>query len=206
MRKHNSSDLTQRKKQARIEALARRNALKDTLRAEKSALITQRLLRLELFQKARCMFIYVSVHSEVQTHAILQAALEQQKTVCVPFVDMEKKEMIACAITDPGRDLHPSMLGIPEPDRRACPLVGACDIDLVIVPGLEFTEQGHRIGYGGGFYDRFLSAYSGISCAIAFEEQIVARLPFDPLSDRTVSRIITDRRVIECRTDYGPGS
>jgi 5-formyltetrahydrofolate cyclo-ligase len=200
MPKRSSSDLTQRKKQARIEALARRNALDDLLRAEKSALITQRLLNLELFQKARCLFIYVSVHSEADTHKIIQAALVQQKTVCVPFVDMEKKEMIACAITDPGRDLHAGMLGIPEPDRRSCPLVAACDIDLVIVPGLEFTVQGYRIGYGGGFYDRFLSACSGISCALAFEEQIVESLPFDPACDRAVSRIITDQREIDCRT------
>ena len=107
--------------------------------------------------------------------------------------------MIVCAITDPGRDLHSGMLGIPEPDQRTCPLVAACDIDLVIVPGLEFTVQGHRIGYGGGFYDRFLSACSGISCALAFEEQIVKSLPFDPAHDTVVSRIITDQREIDCR-------
>ena len=199
MRKRSSSDFTQRKKQARIEAMARRNALDVRLRAKKSALITQRLLGLELFQKARCVFMYVSVHSEVQTHAILQTALEQQKTVCVPLIDREKKEMLACAITDPGRDLHPGMLGIPEPDKRTCPLVAACDIDLVIVPGLEFTVQGHRIGYGGGFYDRFLSACSGISCALAFQEQIVKSLPFDPAHDTVVSCIITDQREIDCR-------
>jgi 5-formyltetrahydrofolate cyclo-ligase len=200
MPKQSSSDLTQRKKQARLEAMARRNALDDMHRAGKSALITQRLLSLELFQKARCMFIYVSVHSEVQTHAILQTALEQQKTVCVPLIDREKKEMVACAITDPGRDLHTGMLGIPEPDPRTCPPVAARDIDLVIVPGLEFTVQGHRIGYGGGFYDRFLSACPGISCALAFEEQIAASLPFDPAHDTAVSRIITETRDIDCRT------
>jgi 5-formyltetrahydrofolate cyclo-ligase len=144
------------------------------------------------------MFIYVSVHSEVQTHAILQTALEQQKTVCVPLIDREKKEMIACAITDPGRDLHSGMLGIPEPDQRSCPPVAARDIDLIIVPGLEFTVQGHRIGYGGGFYDRFLSVCSGISCALAFEEQIVTSLPFDPAHDTAVSRIITETRDIDC--------
>ena len=135
------------------------------------------------------------MHSEVQTHAIVQAALEQQKTVCVPLIDPEKKEMIACAITDPARDLHPGTLGIPEPDHSTCPPVSACDIDLVIVPGLEFTVQGHRIGYGGGFYDRFLSTWSGTCCALAFEEQIVASLPFDPAHDAAVSRIITETSV-----------
>ena len=108
--------------------------------------------------------------------------------------------MIACAKTDPARDLQPGTLGIPEPDRRSCPAVAACDIDLVIVPGLAFTVQGRRIGYGGGFYDRFLSSCPGISCALAFEEQIVKSLPFDPAHDIAVSRIITETRYIDCRT------
>jgi 5-formyltetrahydrofolate cyclo-ligase len=190
--------MAQRKQQARSEALSRRESLGDRRRAEKSALIARRLINLELFQKARCVFIYVAVRSEVQTHAILKAALKLRKTVCVPLIDPDKKEMSACAITDPACDLHPGTLGIPEPDRVLCPAIKICEIDCAIIPGLAFTEQGCRIGYGGGFYDRFLREWSGIGCALAFEEQIVTSLPFDPDRDVAVGCIITEQRDINC--------
>lgn len=198
MRDSSISDSAQRKQQARSEALSRREGLPDSLRAEKSTLIAGRLMDLELFQKARCVFMYVAVRSEVQTLAIIQAALTRHKKVCVPLIDTQAKQMIACAISDPIRDLQPGVLGIPEPYRETCAQVSVCDIDLVIVPGLAFTVQGHRIGYGGGFYDRFLSTYSGVDCALAFEEQIVAALPFDRAHDAAVSSIITEQRVIWC--------
>jgi 5-formyltetrahydrofolate cyclo-ligase len=191
-------DTAQLKKKVRAAALTRREALSDLIRSEKSSLIFNRLIRFEQFRKARCVFIYVSVRSEVQTEGIVRAALAQGKTVCVPLVDKKNKEVIACSVSDPERDLHPGTMGIPEPDRLTCPTVSACDIDCVLVPGLAFTEQGHRIGYGGGFYDRFLNEWPGFSCALAFEEQIVANLPFDPAHDVAVRRIITDQRDINC--------
>ena len=191
-------DMAQLKKQVRAAALIRRETLSDSIRAEKSSLISNRLIRFEQFRKARCVFIYVSVRSEVQTEGIVQAALSQGKTVCMPLVDKKNTEMIACAVSDPERDLHPGIMGIPEPDRLTCPTVSACDIDCALVPGLAFTEQGYRIGYGGGFYDHFLSGWSGSSCALAFEEQIVANLPFDPDHDVAVGHIITEHRDINC--------
>ena len=195
---HNSRDMAQLKQQVRIAALNRRNALFSLIRAEKSSLICEKLLRLESFQKTRCLFIYVAVRSEVYTEEILQAALALGKTVCVPLIDKKNKEMIACVVSDPKHELHPGTMGIPEPDRDSCAVIKPCDIDLALVPGLAFTEQGHRIGYGGGFYDQFLSGWQGSSCALAFEEQIVADLPFDPDHDVAVSRIITEQRDICC--------
>ncbi len=198
MRDHCTSDLLQRKQRVRAEALAVRENLDSRLRAEKSTLIAQRLMRLELFQNAQCVFVYISVRSEVQTYAILTAALEQRKTVCVPLIDPEKKEMHACVIRDLSRDLQPGIMGIPEPDRDSCPVIESGDIDCAIIPGLGFTVQGYRIGYGGGFYDRFLGDWSGASCALAFEEQIVSNLPFDPDHDVAVGHIITEQRDINC--------
>jgi 5-formyltetrahydrofolate cyclo-ligase len=198
MRDQCTPDLLQRKQQVRAEALAVRENLDSRLRAEKSTLIAQRFMSLELFRNAQCVFVYISVRSEVQTHAILKAALEQKKTVCVPLIDPEKQKVHACVIRDPSRDLHPGILGIPEPDRDSCPVVQPSDIDCAIIPGLVFTEQGRRIGYGGGFYDRFLREWQGTGCALAFEEQIVASLPFDPSHDVVVGHIITEQRDINC--------
>jgi 5-formyltetrahydrofolate cyclo-ligase len=190
--------MVQQKKQVRAEALALRNALGEQARVAKSALIAKRLISTDFFKKVGCIFIFVSVRSEVHTGAIMQTALALGKTVCVPLIDMKNKAMIACAVTDPARDLHPGIMGIPEPDRSTCAPVPACEIDCAIVPGLAFTVQGHRIGYGGGFYDRFLREWPGNGCALAFEEQIVKSLPFDPDHDAAVGRIITEQRDIPC--------
>jgi len=198
MREHGLEYLSQRKQQARAAALVRRDAVCDSARAEKSRQIFHRLILCAQFKKARCVFTYVSMRSEVDTQAIMQAALAIGKTVCVPLVDMQNHEMIACAVSDPESDLHPGTMGISEPDRLTCPAVSPDEIDFVLVPGLAFTEQGHRIGYGGGFYDHFLKIYSGYSCSLAFEEQIVTSLPFDPGHDATLSRIITEQRDIIC--------
>ena len=198
MPNHSSIDMRQLKKQARVAALIRRETLSDSIRLEKSSLISKRLIRCENFRKAHCVFVYVAVHIEVQTEGIIQAALAQGTMVCVPLIDKKNKEMIACAVSDPEHDLRPGTMGIPEPDRNSCPIIQPSDIDCAIVPGLAFTEQGHRIGYGGGFYDRFLSEWTGFSCALAFEEQIVAHLPFDPDHDVAVSHIITEQREINC--------
>lgn len=190
--------IRQLKQQARSQAFSRREALGEEPRAEKSAVIAGRFSRLELFKNARCVFIYVSVRSEVCSRAIIQAALQQGTTVCVPCIDAGKKIMIPCAITDPARELYSGLLGIPEPDPSVSPPVAIHDIDLAVVPGLAFTPAGQRIGYGGGYYDRFLGMWQGTSCALAFEEQIVDCLPFDPSRDRSVSCIITESRVIDC--------
>lgn len=194
------ADIRGLKKSVRVEARAHRDALNEDLRAEKSALIAARLINLDIFQRARCVFVYVSVRSEVCTRSLIQAALQKGARVCVPLIEAHTKCMIPCAISDPARDLHPGMLGIPEPDTHLCPPVASHDIDLTIVPGLAFTVQGHRIGYGGGYYDRFLAVWKGPACALAFEDQIVESLPFDLVNDFAVSRIITETRDIDCRT------
>jgi len=192
------ADIKELKKQTRAAALSRRDALSQDMRAEKSLVIAARLISLDIFQKARCVFVYVAVRSEVCTHAIILAAQEQGKRVCVPLIEAHTKRMIPCEIRDPVRDLYPGMLGIPEPDPRICPPVAVHDIGLAVIPGLAFTLQGQRIGYGGGFYDRFLGEWRGTSYALAFEELIVESLPFDPSRDRAVSCIITESRVIDC--------
>lgn len=75
--------------------------------------------------------------------------------------------------------------------------VPVSEIDLVIVPGLAFDEQGNRLGRGRGFYDRFLSHpdFRGLKCALAFEEQIVAAIPVAP-DDVPVDMVVTDVRVL----------
>lgn len=190
------SEISRLKREARSAAFARRDALPEELRAAKSGHIARTLAGTGLFRRARCIFIYVAVRSEVETRLIIDYALASSKTVCVPLIDAAAQRMAACVITDPSRDLRPGTLGIPEP--VTCRPVNPADIDLAVIPGAAFTAAGVRIGYGGGFYDRFLKDWQGVSCALAFEEQIVVHLPFDPRYDSPVSLIVTETRMIDC--------
>jgi 5-formyltetrahydrofolate cyclo-ligase len=193
-----ADDIKKLKKQTRAAALSRRDAMPVDLCLEKSNRVVERLKDLAHFKNASCVFIYISVRSEVLTREIIREVLRKKKKVCVPFIDAGSRTMFACRIHDIDNDVHPGCLGIPAPDPRICPPVAVHEIDLAVVPGLAFTVQGQRIGHGGGYYDRFLDVWQGTSCALAFEEQIVESLPFDPSCDRSVSCIITELRVIDC--------
>lgn len=144
------------------------------------------------FQSARCVMLFLSNPDEVDTAPLALKAWQAGKTVVVPKVSWDQKRMLPVEITslsDAGLThsgpVREPITGTPMP-------VGL--IDLVIVPGLGFTEAGNRIGRGMGFYDRFLAqnGFLGMSCGIAFEEQIVPSLPMLD-HDIPLSMLATDR-------------
>lgn len=120
--------------------------------AEKSRLLGQMLVQTEEYRQARTLYGYLPYNQEVRTVPVLEQALRDGKRVAVPKVYGD--EMRFVYITDLSR-VEKGYAGIPEPiDDEPV----ACDeTALVLMPGLAFDVQGHRIGYGGGFYDRFLA-------------------------------------------------
>ena len=134
----------------------------------------------------------LSVDLELQ--AAMSRALAEGKRVVLPRV--KGKELELLEINNFDGDVAPGAWGIPEPEKGTAVELGS--IDLVIVPGAAFDSRGHRIGYGGGFYDRMLPRYSGMTVALAFELQIVPEVPVDP-HDIPVRKIVTEKRVIDCR-------
>ena len=73
------------------------------------------------------------------------------------------------------------------------------ELDVIIVPGAAFDARGNRLGYGAGFYDKLLSAFKKLTIAVAFEEQIVPKVPADP-HDVPVQKIVTEKRIIEAKS------
>ena len=130
------------------------------------------------FQHARVVMLYLSMQTELDTSPLALRAWQTGKTVVVPKVSWDQRRMLPIEITSlsstnmttTGPGVREPIAGNPAPVR---------EIDLVIVPGLGFTSSGYRIGRGMGFYDRFLaqSEFIGVSCGLAFEEQVVADLP-----------------------------
>jgi 5-formyltetrahydrofolate cyclo-ligase len=180
----------------RTRILAARDTLSAEERRQKSRLITERILALPEFSAARSVFAYVSFRSEVETLPLIAHCLKKGATVSVPLTLPAEHRLLAYAITDPSRDLAPGYYGIPEP-AEALPLVDPGTIEVVVTPGSVFDIHGGRLGYGGGFYDRFLqsAAPQALRIGLAFDLQVVAAVPLKS-HDQPLDYLITETRTI----------
>ena len=131
------------------------------------------------FRTARHVAGYVSVDRELDPTPLLQMALEEDKSVYLPRVrDSNAMEFVAWRAGDPMRD---NRFGIPEPSSQAAAVLAAEAMDLVLVPLLGFDNQGNRLGFGGGFYDRAfafrrLRDTPPFLCGYAYDDQRCDRL------------------------------
>jgi len=163
-------------------------------RAEASAAIADRLMRLPHWSTARVVASYVAVRSEVATQDILETALAQDRTLVVPFC--QGSELGLCRI-DSLDQLAPGQFAIPEPlvELRADPRRQHTldQVDLIVVPGVAFTRVGDRLGYGQGYFDRLLVAKPPRvpSVGLCFDCQLVDTIPTEP-SDVAVDLVITE--------------
>lgn len=150
-----------------------------------------RVLELPAVTAARTVFVYVSVFPEADTRGIIEALHAAGKRLYVPRIPGREPMR---AVRFPGwDDMVPGVLGIPAPrDTRAA----AEPIDVALVPGLAFTPDGGRLGYGAGYYDRWFAAHpSTWRVALALEHQIEPRLPL-AAHDVTMDLIVTEARSI----------
>ncbi len=145
------------------------------------------------FAAARAVMLYLSTPTEVDTAPLALRAWQQGKTVVVPKVSWDQRRMLPVEISSL-KDGLTTTGPVREPIAGTPMPVGF--IDLVIVPGVGFTLTGQRIGRGMGFYDRFLAQpeFIGVSCGLAFEEQIVAELPTLD-HDMSLGMLASDRGV-----------
>ncbi len=151
--------------------------------------IVELLTALPVYQNAGTMGCFVGVRREIDTRPLLQNALLTGKGLCVPLCT-GPGEMEMRLVENLSR-LSPGTLGIPEPPPEA-PVCPPEAIDLLIVPCLACDRQGNRLGQGGGYYDRFLAGYDGITVALCREEQVQDRIPVE-VPDRPVWGVLTER-------------
>ncbi len=184
--------LFEQKKQLRASLKQKRAEISESNRATHSKNIADRLFELKEIQGANVVFAYISYATEVMTHDILKKLLEDGKKVVVPKI-LSSKKMVAQHFVS-WDDLEPGTLGILTPKNGE---ITQEPVDVAITPGLGFTEQGHRIGFGAGYYDRwFASHYVRLKVAIAFETQIIESLPTED-TDIPVDYILTEKRIIK---------
>ncbi len=183
------------KEQLRRELLRKRNELDIDLRHRESASIRNTLLSMSDYQNAKTVFVYVSYKSEVETNHIIDAMLKDGKRIAVPLCNVKTHTMQTVKLTDMSQ-LRCGAYGILEPDIKAG-VVSPSEIDLAVVPAISFDRNGMRLGYGAGYYDRFLADFKGVSVGLCFSDCIVGSLPAYEF-DKPVNKIITGRELINC--------
>jgi len=189
---NDQNPLFDQKKQLRQYLKQKRASLTESERQSCSECITYRLFNMHEFQQAKIVFVYISWSTEVATHQIIKRLLSIGKKVLVPKI-IDKETMVAQSLED-WEDLKPGTLGILTPSKGH---ITDETVDLAITPGLGFTERGHRIGFGAGYYDRWFSAHDvHLKVALAFENQIVDELPVEE-TDIPVDMILTEKRTIK---------
>lgn len=150
--------------------------------------ICSNLLGLNEIRRSFCIYCYISFHHEAGTGQLIEALLEMGKYVAVPKV--VGKELEFFSITG-NKDLEEGVMGIMEPKPSCLKIEDA--LAPVIVPGIAFDKKGHRIGYGGGYYDRFFNREPGHKrLAIAYDFQVFDVIPAQP-HDKGMSFIITPK-------------
>ena len=138
--------------------------------------LLERFLQLPRVREADTVMVFCGVGREPDTDGLIRALLEQGKRVALP-VCLPQRKMEARSITDFSQ-LEPNRYGIPEPDGM-CPIVPAEEIGAVLVPNLLCDREGYRLGYGGGYYDRWLAGYHGFTVAVCPADRLVDELPRD---------------------------
>jgi 5-formyltetrahydrofolate cyclo-ligase len=173
------------------------NNINRTEHLKKSLEITNRVLASDEFRSADTIGITISRYPEVDTRPLIEAAWAAGKRIAVPKCIHATREMDFRLITSYD-SLETVYMGLFEPITDETLSVEKKGIDLQIVPGVVFSDEGYRIGFGGGYYDRYMSDYNGATLSLAFVTQTNHKIPVEG-HDIPVSKIITEVNEITCK-------
>lgn len=193
------NDIAEQKKLLRKEALRRRRSLTAAERQEKSRLIAEKLLTDDRIRSARTVLGFFSMKDEVEMEDILRHLLDMGKKVALPLVTgpgiMEAVELKSFA------DLVPGDFNIPTVREDAREIIAPHELDCIIVPAVAFSDEGYRLGMGGGFYDRYLvRAEKTDRLAVVFDCQIFPEEGFPREEyDQQVDSVFTECNTLEIK-------
>jgi 5-formyltetrahydrofolate cyclo-ligase len=192
------SDLIESEKsKLRYDYLMIRDRLEPALRYAYSRVILSKIKKLKQYQNARTVMFYLSYGSEVITDAMISEFLAEGKDVAVPVIQNPGDGNMTAVKINHLEDCYEEVYGIRQPELNENEIVDKKDVDLIFVPGIVFDTYGYRIGYGKGYYDRWLAG-TDISkrIGLAYEVQLTDKLP-NGKYDLPVGMVLTEKRVIE---------
>ena len=176
--------------------LKKRNSLLKEEITGKSNQIKNNLFNLQLYKNSKSIMFFASFKNEVDTHNMIKEALKN-KTIVIPKVSHHEIEPSVIISFD---NLVIGKFGILEPIETM--RIAYKNIELILVPGIVFDKEGHRIGYSLGYYDKFLAKVPKANkVGLAFDFQVVDKIPRE-MHDVPVDIIVTEKRVIECKINF----
>lgn len=181
------------KKELRKELIKNRASMEKIDVEKLSGIINNYIINWEPYKNSKAFMTYYSFRNEVLTDELINNALEKEKIVVLPKSIKEGSKILPCIIKSIG-DLREENYGIMEPPTDN--LLERDKLDIVFVPGVGFDKRGFRIGYGAGYYDRFLNDYKGIKIGVCFELQVVDHAHNDS-HDIAMDYIITEKGIIK---------
>ena len=191
-----SRSLHQRKALLRSSVLAERDALQPTVRNERSRAIVATITALPSFRVAKSVLLTSSFGSEVETGPLIADTLASGKTLLLPLVNKESRMLELYAVADPESQLARGTYGIAEPRPERCRRAANTEVEWVLVPGVVYADDGFRIGYGGGFYDRLLPLLPAAAPRVsaAFQLQRRDEVPHG-VHDQKIQAVVTEAGV-----------
>ncbi|MCK4605245.1 MAG: 5-formyltetrahydrofolate cyclo-ligase [Deltaproteobacteria bacterium] len=189
----------------RSQILSKRDRLSFSTMSYLSKKITNSFRKLEEYQTSRMPLIYVSFRSEVDTHQLIRERLNSGLEVAVPKTDVTNRRLETYLLKDWEKGLRPGAYGILEPDVKVVSLIRPSQIDMVVVPGSVFDRRCGRYGYGGGYFDRFLSieAPQALRIGLAFSLQVLPEIPLKT-HDQRMDIIVTENEILRCNRQANP--
>jgi 5-formyltetrahydrofolate cyclo-ligase len=195
-----ASSLHQRKALLRASVLAERDGLPLPVRTDRSRAIVAAITTLPDFRNAGCVLLTSSFGSEVETGDLIARTLASGKTLLLPLVNKAARMLELYAVADPESQLARGTYGIAEPRHERCRRASHAEVEWVLVPGVVYADDGYRIGYGGGYYDRLLpllpSAAPRVSAA--FELQRRLEVPHG-VHDQKIDMVVTESDIYRVR-------
>ena len=183
------------KNELRKQILKSRDELDQEISIEKSREAAENVVNSDIFAKAENIMVFSSFRSEIGTIEIVNAIFANRKKLFLPLSMMETNEIVSCLISSLD-DLELGNYGILEPKKKSIFIGNSKDLDLIIVPGAAFDMNGHRIGYGAGYYDRLLSRpnMKAVTLGLCFDMQIVPYIP-NSKHDISIDYLVTEKGV-----------
>lgn len=195
-------EITQRRESIRGKILRQRESLPSAERATRSQRIAAHVIEwIQQSEKSdsgcsfKAVMVYLSMKSEVETSGLIESLLNQSRKIIAPVVETKNGQLVPRCIQNLEEDLVTHRFGMLEPNTN-CPIFPPDQLQLIFVPGIAFDLNGYRLGYGKGFYDRFLpTCPNAVTIGIAFQLQLVEDTYPQPW-DIPVQHIFTEEGIL----------